>query len=227
MNQKKIAETIKDIRLKNNLTQKDLADSLGVTYQAVSKWENGKNLPDIIVLREICSKYNIDINDLLENKIVKKDYNFKYIITLIIIIILIFISILLIYNKYFHHDFVFTTISTTCDNFKLSGSVAYTSDRAAIYISNISYCGSDNLTIYNHIESTLYLENGNNETKLGSGDTISNINLKDYLNNLIFNVDYQNCDLIDGRLNLTINAYDNDGKITSYSIPLTINSCPN
>ena len=53
MNQEKISKFIKDIRIKNNLTQKDFADKFGVTYQAVSKWENGKNLPDINILKEI------------------------------------------------------------------------------------------------------------------------------------------------------------------------------
>ena len=47
MDQEKIGNFIKEIRKKNNLTQKDLADKYNVTYQAVSKWENGKNMPDI------------------------------------------------------------------------------------------------------------------------------------------------------------------------------------
>ena len=45
MDQEKIGKFIKEIRIKNNLTQKDLAEKYGVTYQAVSKWENGKCLP--------------------------------------------------------------------------------------------------------------------------------------------------------------------------------------
>jgi transcriptional regulator with XRE-family HTH domain len=51
MNPEKIGQFIKEIRVKNNLTQKDLADKYNVTYQAVSKWENGKNLPDILLIR--------------------------------------------------------------------------------------------------------------------------------------------------------------------------------
>ena len=41
MNQERIGSFIKTIRQDNKLTQKELADKLGVTYQAVSKWENG------------------------------------------------------------------------------------------------------------------------------------------------------------------------------------------
>ena len=52
MEQEKIGKFIKKIRVDNGLTQKDLADKLGVTYQAVSKWENGKNIPDIMILKQ-------------------------------------------------------------------------------------------------------------------------------------------------------------------------------
>ena len=63
MNQDKIGNFIKSIRLDNNLTQKEFADKLGVTYQAVSKWENGKNIPDIAILKQICDEYNIDTDE--------------------------------------------------------------------------------------------------------------------------------------------------------------------
>ena len=42
MNPERIGQMIKEIRKKNHLTQKQFADKYGVTYQAVSKWENGK-----------------------------------------------------------------------------------------------------------------------------------------------------------------------------------------
>ena len=80
MNQSKISETIKKIRKENKLTQKQLADKLNVTYQAVSKWENGLNIPDITILKEICTEFNIDINDLLDNKINNKKKNIKIIL---------------------------------------------------------------------------------------------------------------------------------------------------
>lgn len=45
MNQEKFGTIIKNIRKKYNLTQKQLADKYNVTYQAVSKWENGLSFP--------------------------------------------------------------------------------------------------------------------------------------------------------------------------------------
>ncbi len=53
MDQEKIGNFIKEIRTKNNLTQKQFADKYNVTYQAVSKWENGKNMPDVALIKQI------------------------------------------------------------------------------------------------------------------------------------------------------------------------------
>ena len=65
MNTEKVGKLIKQIRKDNHLTQKDLALKYNITYQAVSKWENGKNIPDISLLKQICDDFNIDINSLL------------------------------------------------------------------------------------------------------------------------------------------------------------------
>ena len=85
MNQEKIGQLIKKIRKENNLTQKEFADKYGVTYQAVSKWENGKNIPDISLIKQISSDFNIDIEDILEGKIVRHK-NYKPIIAMAILI---------------------------------------------------------------------------------------------------------------------------------------------
>ena len=52
MNSEKIVKFIYDLRKKYNLTQKELADKLNVTAQAVSKWENGRGVPDIELLEK-------------------------------------------------------------------------------------------------------------------------------------------------------------------------------
>ena len=92
MNQEKIGKTIKEIRQKSNLTQSAFAEKYNVTYQAVSKWENGKNLPDMSLLKQICDDYNIDINDLLDGNLTPiKNKSIKYIIFAVILLIIIFI----------------------------------------------------------------------------------------------------------------------------------------
>ena len=66
MNPEKVGKFIKDIRKKNNLTQKQLADKYGVTYQAVSKWELGKNIPKIVIIKKLSLLFKISIEKLLE-----------------------------------------------------------------------------------------------------------------------------------------------------------------
>ena len=77
MDQNKIGNLIKELRKKDNLTQEKFAEKYGVTYQAVSKWENGKNIPDISLLKQICDDYNIDINDLLDGNLVVNLYDMR------------------------------------------------------------------------------------------------------------------------------------------------------
>ena len=61
-----IGPKIKEFRNKAGLTQKDLADQLHVTYQAVSRWENGDAEPSIETLKEMCVILNCSIEDLFE-----------------------------------------------------------------------------------------------------------------------------------------------------------------
>ncbi len=63
-------KAIKEYRQVNNLTQQNLADILSVTPSAISKWENGKNLPDLELLLTICSTLDISTNEL---SIVRQD----------------------------------------------------------------------------------------------------------------------------------------------------------
>ena len=126
MNQEKIGKFIKDLRKKNNLTQKELAKKYNVTYQAVSKWENGINIPDLSLIRKMSKDFNIDIEDILDGKIKnKKINNIKFIIIVILIILIAIIFILFNNNK----SFDFKTITTTCNDFNVTGSIAYDKDK--------------------------------------------------------------------------------------------------
>ena len=63
MNQAKIGKFIADERKLNNLTQSALAEKLGVSDRAVSKWENGKSLPDASIMLDLCKILKITVND--------------------------------------------------------------------------------------------------------------------------------------------------------------------
>ena len=94
MDQEKIGKFIKDLRIKNNLTQKEFADKYNVTYQAVSKWENGRNMPDLSLLKDICKDFDVSLDDLINGeKSVKKSYKKYVIIGIIGIVIILFLVI--------------------------------------------------------------------------------------------------------------------------------------
>ena len=63
--QLKLSENIKKYRKNMDLTQEGLADALGVTVGAVSKWENGNNVPDVMTMMELADFYNISMDELL------------------------------------------------------------------------------------------------------------------------------------------------------------------
>ena len=53
MNYNNIADNVKRLREARQMTQEQLANELGVTFQAVSKWENGVTMPDVIAWKRI------------------------------------------------------------------------------------------------------------------------------------------------------------------------------
>lgn len=61
----KVARRIRQARIERNMTQMQLADQLGISYQAVSNWERGNSMPDISKLEELCGILQISIADLL------------------------------------------------------------------------------------------------------------------------------------------------------------------
>lgn len=76
MDQVKIGRFIAEKRKEQKLTQVQLAEKLGITDRAVSKWETGKSLPDASVMLELCSLLGITVNDLLCGEVVSmKNYN--------------------------------------------------------------------------------------------------------------------------------------------------------
>ena len=74
-----IGNKITKLRKQSKLTQAELANSLFVTHQAVSKWENGKSIPSIEVLIKLTSLFDITIDYLIDDSEVKdNDYNILF-----------------------------------------------------------------------------------------------------------------------------------------------------
>lgn len=78
MNQEKIGKFILKLRREKNMTQQELADKIGVTDRAISKWENGRGLPDLSLMMPLCKELGITINELISGEqIEKEDYQSK------------------------------------------------------------------------------------------------------------------------------------------------------
>ncbi len=60
-----LAENISELRKSNNLTQAEFAERLNYSDKAVSKWERGDSLPDVIVLKTIADMYGVGLDDML------------------------------------------------------------------------------------------------------------------------------------------------------------------
>lgn len=78
MDQIKIGKFIAECRKKNNLTQMQLAEKLNITDRAISKWENGKAMPDSSIMLDLCNELKISVNELLSGEVIKMEaYNKK------------------------------------------------------------------------------------------------------------------------------------------------------
>ena len=70
MDQIKIGKFIAECRKKNNLTQSQLAEKLNITDRAISKWENGKGMPDSSIMLDLCNELKISVNELLSGEMI-------------------------------------------------------------------------------------------------------------------------------------------------------------
>lgn len=60
-----IGERIRNLRISRNLTQEEVAKHLGISFQAVSKWERGDGYPDITMLPAIAGYFSVTVDELL------------------------------------------------------------------------------------------------------------------------------------------------------------------
>ena len=223
MEEEKVGNRIKELRISHNLTQKELADKVGVTYQAVSKWENGKCLPDLYIITRMAVLFQVELSYILCHEEKKKKSKEWLLIIPFLVIACLITFIALKTNK---NDYNFSTIFTTCNEFEINGVAAYNKDKTSIYISNISYCGKEENLDFKEIECALYEDIENKKIKINECKNTNEVtNLKDYLRDLTINVEHfsKECkNLKNNELYLEINGKNDDEKIITYKIPLKL-----
>ena len=75
IDQNKIGKFIAEKRKEKGLTQTELANVLGITDRAISKWENGRCLPDAGLIQDLCKTLGITVNDLFNGEVVDMKEN--------------------------------------------------------------------------------------------------------------------------------------------------------
>ena len=68
MDQKKIGSFLRELRGEKGLTQEQLAELLGVSNRSVSRWENGRNMPDFDLLMELARRYDVSVEEILDGQ---------------------------------------------------------------------------------------------------------------------------------------------------------------
>lgn len=72
MQQEKMGCLLKELRKERGMTQEQMAELFGVSNRTVSRWENGKNMPDISILIEISNYFNVGVLELIEGERTKE-----------------------------------------------------------------------------------------------------------------------------------------------------------
>ena len=75
MNQMKIGKFIAECRKQKGLTQMQLAEKLGITDKAISKWERGIAMPDSSIMLQLCEILGISVNELLSGEKIQMENN--------------------------------------------------------------------------------------------------------------------------------------------------------
>ena len=104
---------LKELRIKNNMTQEQLAEKLYVSRQTISKWELGETNPNIEQAKEISKIFNINLDELLNQKNNNKN-NIKKIIVVLILFMCVF-NFFIIKSKVFMYKSVSNTSYSSID----------------------------------------------------------------------------------------------------------------
>lgn len=143
MNQGKVGKFIAKLRKEKNMTQEQLAEKMGVSINAVSKWERGLSFPDISLYKSLCEELEISIEELIngerdnseeakdrailstikEKNKTKKKLNFVFLVSVIVIIILIILVSFIYRNgedeleKYYERNYQMTFVARDVEAF--------------------------------------------------------------------------------------------------------------
>ena len=68
MNQQKIGGFLKELRKEKGITQEQVAEHFGVAGRTVSRWETGSNMPDLSLLIDIATFYDVEVSEIIDGE---------------------------------------------------------------------------------------------------------------------------------------------------------------
>lgn len=153
MNQDKIGKYIAELRRKNNLTQEQLGEKVGVGAKSVSKWERGINMPDFSNLSALANVLEVTVNKILEAgnnsnddevivntiKYYSNNYRKKYIkiFAILVVLLIAFFSFIFFVNN-FNKDKLYI-ITTNDSKFSLKGYLFYNPNCNTYIINKVTF----------------------------------------------------------------------------------------
>lgn len=231
MNQEKIGKFIYDLRKKYNLTQAELASRLHVTAQAVSKWENGRGVPDIELLKKLSEEFDVSISELIEGQKEHKKTKKIWFLSGAVLIVVVIVVVLLVSFQRDDESFTFSSLICDNDSFSINGVIAYDDAKKSVYISNIHYCDETlEEPKAQAVECILYEVVNDEEVEIARYGSLSDVKDNDYiskyLSNIEFNIDDYTCGCNSdtcNNLHIRINALNEQNEVITYEIPLSVN----
>lgn len=251
MDQQKIGSFIASLRKESGMTQAELGDKVGVTDRAVSRWENGHNLPDILVMEKLSEVFNITIVELMNGvkaEVIKEEdldklaenaiayhkakmhaYFKRLIIGLVSVIGILFVTLLLIFCINNFNKCQVYKIESTKTDFKVSGMLVKTNKSTKLVISDFEYYGTKMQRIY-AIDYHLLIAGKDvyhggtilDEFKIGK-DTLF-LDTRDYFKTLSIYLDnFQHDEILKSSdIVIEFKYLDDKGKINYYDIPIRL-----
>ena len=226
MNGKRIGEFLKEQRIKNNLTQDELASKLYVSRYVISKWERGIRIPSTDYLTKLSTILNVNVTDILNGGIVnnenlnkvtidiikyqnKKIKHLMYIMSLIIIfLIAIFSTIFLINN--FNSIKVYNVVGSS-EKYKLEdGLISLSKENVHMNLGNINSDTYMKYKLYFILDNNKYLIQGSDDNYIV------------YTNTFSPDEDYDYDTFKKALSNLYIDIYDEDNSITTIKLNTNI-----
>ena len=165
MDQEKIGRFIAERRKDCHLTQEELAEKLNVNSRSISRWENGKCMPDMSMYNSICEVLGISINEFLSGEKLKKDeYQDKFeknmidivgnvelknktirIFNLVILFVVVFIMSVIVFNFLLDHVYIKQnydkrTMNVTFENHSLKVTTPVLGNTKYVYFEHENEC---------------------------------------------------------------------------------------